>query len=75
MRTVLKSEAGNIWVKNIMTTARDRKYLCILLENSAKDLGSIMYIEGNNWTGGGGERAFGTMPQEPWHSGKGYIQI
>ena len=30
-----KSQAGNIWVKDIMTAARDRKNLCILLENSA----------------------------------------
>ena len=30
-----KSQAGNIWVKDIMTAARDCKNLCILLENSA----------------------------------------
>ena len=30
-----KSQAGNIWVKDIMTAARDHKNLCILLENSA----------------------------------------
>ena len=27
-----KSQAGNIWVKDIMITARDLKNLCILLE-------------------------------------------
>ena len=30
-----KSQAGNIWIKDIMTEARDRINLCILLENSA----------------------------------------
>ena len=30
-----KSQAGNIWVKDIMTAARDYKNLCILPENSA----------------------------------------
>ena len=30
-----KSQAGNIWVKDIMTAARDCKNLCILFENSA----------------------------------------
>ena len=30
-----KSQAGNIWVKDIMTAARDGKNLCILPENSA----------------------------------------
>ena len=30
-----KSQASNIWVKDIMTVVRDRKNLCILLENSA----------------------------------------
>ena len=29
------SQAGNIWVKDIMTAARNRKNLCILQENSA----------------------------------------
>ena len=29
-----KSQAGNIWVKDIMTAARDHKNLHILLENS-----------------------------------------
>ena len=31
----VKSQAGNIWVKDVMTTARDRKKLCILPENLA----------------------------------------
>ena len=30
-----KSQAGNIWVKDIMTAASDRKNLRILLENAA----------------------------------------
>ena len=30
-----KSQAGNIWIKDIMTVARDRKNLHILPENSA----------------------------------------
>ena len=30
-----KSQAGNIWVKDKMTAARDHKNLCILPENSA----------------------------------------
>ena len=30
-----KNQAGNIWVKDIMTTARDRKNLRILPEKSA----------------------------------------
>ena len=29
-----KSQAGNIWVKDIMTAARDHKNLCILPEKS-----------------------------------------
>ena len=32
-----KSQAGKIWVKDIMTAARDRKNLCILPENSAEE--------------------------------------
>ena len=35
-----KSETGYIWVKDIMRTARDRKNLHILPENSAEGLGS-----------------------------------
>ena len=44
-----ESQAGNIWVKDIMTaqndqswkkSARDLKHLLILPENSAEDLGS-----------------------------------
>ena len=38
-----KSQAGNMWVKGIMTTqksATDLKNLSILLENSVEDLGS-----------------------------------
>ena len=31
----VKSQAGNIWVKDIMTAARDCKNLSILPENSA----------------------------------------
>ena len=31
-----KSQAGNIWVKDVMTAARDHKNLRILLENSAR---------------------------------------
>ena len=31
-----KSQAGNIWVKDIMTAARDHKNLRILLENSGE---------------------------------------
>ena len=30
-----KSQAGNIWVKDIMMAARDHKNLCILSEDSA----------------------------------------
>ena len=30
-----KSQAGNIWIKDIMTAARDCKNLCILLEHLA----------------------------------------
>ena len=33
-RVNAKGQAGNIWVKDIMTTARDHKDLCILPENS-----------------------------------------
>ena len=32
-----KSQAGNIWVKDIITAARDRKNLHILPENSAEE--------------------------------------
>ena len=33
-RVNAKGQAGNIWVKDIMTTARDHKDLCILPKNS-----------------------------------------
>ena len=32
-----KGQAGNIWAKGIMATARDRKNLLSLLENSAEE--------------------------------------
>ena len=30
-----KSQVGNMWVKDVMTAARDRKNVCSLAENSA----------------------------------------
>ena len=40
-----KSQAGNIWVKDIMAVARDRKNLCILPENSAgESAAGITYL-------------------------------
>ena len=40
-----KSQAGNIWVKDIMTAARDRKNLRILPENSAgESAAGITYL-------------------------------
>ena len=40
-----KNQAGNIWVKDIMTTARNRKNLHILLENSAgESVAAVTYL-------------------------------
>ena len=46
-----KSQAGNIWAKDIMTAARDRKNLCILPENSAGDsaAGVNIYLWQHTW--------------------------
>ena len=40
-----KGQAGNIWVKDIMTAARHRKNLCILPENSAgENVAGVTYL-------------------------------
>ena len=45
-----KSQAGNIWVKDIMTAARVRKNLCILPENSAGEIAAgVTYLWEYTW--------------------------
>ena len=40
-----KSQAGNMWVKDTMTIARDHKNLRILLENSAgESAAGVIYL-------------------------------